>query len=121
MLHEINSDLKTAEATLKHWEVKLPEIIRTEAYARVDAEVGWADAIKQIVDRVPPGEKQPTVAVMEAEATKICADKIKAKRLAEAEAEIAKRLINIAETTLTSIQSRLKLETIEAGLSGLRT
>lgn len=120
-LHEIDSDLRTAEATLNHWKENYPGIIRADANAKVELETAWADAIKDITDRVPAGEKLPTIAVLEAEATRICADKIKAKRMAEAEAEIAKKLIGIAETTLTSIQSRLKLEQIEAQLSGMRT
>lgn len=117
MLHEINGDLKTAEATLKHWETNFPNIIRTEASAKVEYETAWADAIKTITDAVPDGNKQPTVAVLEAEATRICAEKIKAKRMAEAEAEIAKKLIGIAETTLTSIQTRVKIEQMEMSLS----
>jgi len=117
MLHEINSDLKTAEATLKHWETNFPKIIRNEASTKVECELAWADAIKQITESVPPGEKQPTVAVLEAEATRLCADQLKAKRTAEAEADIAKKLIGIAETTLTSIQTRVKIEQMEMSLS----
>lgn len=120
MLHEINADLKNAEATLSLWERKFPDIIRAEANAKVQYELAWADAIKAVTDAVPEGQKAPVVAVMEAEATKRCSEEIKAKRLAEAEAEIAKKLIGIAETTLTSVQSRLKLAQIEQGLNGQR-
>ncbi len=120
-LHEINSDLKMAESTLKHWEKMFPEIIRAEATAKIHYEAAWADAIDAVASSIPEGEKAPTVPVMEARATKKCIKEITAKRYAEAEAEIAKRLISIAETTLTATQSRLKLEQIEAGLSGLRT
>jgi hypothetical protein len=120
-LHEIDSDLKTAEATLSHWERTFPDLIRAEANAKVDYELAWAEAVKKITGAVKEGEKPPTVAVLEAEATRICASQIKAKRTAEAEAEIAKKLIGIAETTLTSVQSRLKLVEIEQGLSALWT
>jgi hypothetical protein len=118
MLNEINSDLLAAEQTLNHWEKKFPEIIRSEAGAKVNYELAWADAVEKITAKVPEGGKMPTVAVLEAEATRLCADKIKAKRLAEAEAEIAKKLIGIAETTLTSIQTRVKLAQIDKGLGG---
>lgn len=121
-LHEINSDLKTAESTLKHWESTYPGLVRAEAKAKADHEIEWAQTIEQIVaEYTAKDAKLPTVGVLEAEATKRCADKIRAKRMAEAEVEIGKKLIGIAETTLTSIQSRLKLEQIEAGLSGVRT
>jgi hypothetical protein len=120
MLHEINSDLITAEKTLSHWERSFPGLIRAEALAKVEYEVAWADAIQKVMNSVPEGAKAPVVAVLEAEATRICAEKIKGKRMAEAEAEIAKKLIGIAETTLTSVQSRLKLAQIEQGLNGNR-
>lgn len=116
-LFEIDSDLKTAEATLRHWETKYPEVVRREARAKVDYELAWAAAVDAITRNVPEGGKQPTVAVLEAEATRICSKELTEKRLAEAEAEIGKKLIGIAETTLTSIQSRAKLELIEAGLA----
>ncbi len=119
-LHEINSDLKTAESTLSHWERTFPEIIRAEARAKVAYEVAWADTIKAITDNVPEGGKSPVVDVLKAEATQKCAKELKDKKFAEAEAEIAKKLIGIAETTLTSVQSRLKLEQIELGLNGQR-
>ena len=120
-ISDLNGALVNAERTLAHWEQIYPGIIRAEANAKVQYEVAWADAVTLITGRVVEGQKQPTVAVLEAEATRICADKIKAKRLAEAEAEIAKKLIGIAETTLTSIQTRASLERIEAGVSGYRT
>lgn len=116
-LHEIDSDLKTAEATLRHWETKFPQIARNEANAKYSFETAWADAIDEIVTSVPKDAKQPTVAVMDAEATRKCSEQLKNKREAEAEMEIAKKLIGIAETTLTSIQTRAKLDLIEAGLS----
>lgn len=116
-LHEIDSDLKTAEATLRHWEVKYPDVARAEAKANVDFEVAWANAIDGIMSAVPENAKAPTVAVLEAEATRKCAEELKKKRETAAEMEIAKKLIGIAETTLTSIQTRAKLDLIEAGLS----
>jgi len=116
-LHEIDADLKTAEATLRHWETKYPDVARGDAQAKIEFELAWADAIDKITKAVPEGGKQPTVAVMDAEATRICAAQLRAKREAEAESEIAKKLIGIAETTLTSIQTRAKLDLIEAGLS----
>lgn len=116
-LHEIDADLKTAEATLRHWETKYPEVARNEAQAKIDYELAWATAIDKITANVPEGGKLPTVAVMEADATRQCATELRKKREAEAEAEIAKKLIGIAETTLTSIQSRARLELIEAGLA----
>ena len=115
-LHEIDADLKTAEAVLHHWESKYPKIARDEATAKVEHELAWANAIDKIVTE-SDGGKLPTVAVMEAEATKRCAGTLRAKREAEAEADIAKKLIGIAETTLTSIQTRVKLEVIKKGLS----
>lgn len=115
-LYEIDSDLKTAEATLDHWGKLYPKLIRDEANAKVEYEAAWADAIKQITDNVPEGQKQPTIAVLEAEATQISIMELKAKRLAEAEAEIAKKLIGIAETTLTSIQTRSKIALAEMNL-----
>lgn len=118
MLHDLNSDLLTAEKTLSHWEQNYPNIIRSEASAKVAYELAWADAVEQITATYAAKElKAPTVAVLEAEATQKCANEIKAKRMAEAEAEIAKKLIGIAETTLTSIQTRVKLETMEMSLS----
>lgn len=120
-LHEIDADLRTAEATLSHWERTFPNVIRTEASAKVTYELAWADAIDQITATYAAKElKPPTVAVLEAEATQKTANELKAKRQAEAEAEIAKKLIGIAETTLTSVQSRLKLAQIEQGLNGQR-
>lgn len=120
-LHEIDSDLRTAEATLSHWERTFPDLIRTEANAKVKYELAWADAVEKITsEHTAAGLKSPTVAVLEAEATQKCANEIRAKRMAEAEAEIAKKLIGIAETTLTSVQSRLKLVQIEQGLNGQR-
>ncbi len=117
-LHEINSDLLTAEKTLLHWQQTYPGIARSEATAKVAYELAWADAVDQITATYAAKElKPPTVAVLEAEATQKCASEIKAKRMAEAEAEIAKKLIGIAETTLTSIQTRAKLEQIEQALS----
>lgn len=117
-LHEIDSDLQTAEKTLHHWETTYPGLIRAEANAKIEYEM----AIARVVDEISKREgKQPTVAVMEAEATLRCAKEIKQRRLAEAEAEIGKKLIGIAETTLSSVQSRLKLAQIEAGLSGMRS
>jgi len=120
-LHEIDADLKTAEATLHHWEKTYPTLARAESNAKYAFEDAWADAVKEITDSIPEGAKAPTVAVLDAEATKKCSVQLKAKRLAEAELDIAKKLIGIAETTLTSIQTRSKLELIEAGLSGART
>lgn len=120
-LHEIDADLKNAEATLSLWERKFPQLIRDEANAKVAYELAWADAVDQITATYAAQDKKaPTVAVLEAEATQKCANEIKAKRMAEAEAEIAKKLIGIAETTLTSVQSRLKLAQIEQGLNGQR-
>lgn len=117
-LHEIDADLKTAEATLRHWEKKYPEVARNAAAAAFNKESAWADAVDEIKARpVPEGQKAPTIPMIEAEATKKCSDKIKAKMNADAELDIAKRLIGIAETTLTSIQTRAKLDLIEAGLA----
>lgn len=120
-LHEISADLKTAESTLTLWEREYPKLARAEATASVYFETAWADAI-QLVDakEIPAGGKKPTVGVMEAEATTICQAALKAKRFAAAELDIAKKLIGIAETTLTSIQTRVKLEQIEAALNGYR-
>jgi hypothetical protein len=117
-LYEIDADLKTAEQTLNHWYATFPSVIRKEADAKVAYEAAWADAIKMIVDNVPEGGKMPTVAVIEAEATQKCIKEITEKRNAEAEAEIAKKLIGIAETTLTSIQTRAGLARMELGLAG---
>lgn len=116
-LHEIDADLKAAETTLNHWYRTFPAVIRKEAEAKVAYEQAWADAIEAVAAAVPAGEKAPTVPVMEARATKKCIAQITAKRNAESEAEIAKKLIGIAETTLTSIQTRAKLAQIESGLS----
>lgn len=114
MLHEIDADLKVAEATLNHWQKTYPQIIRDEANAKIALETAWATVIDEVSKREG---KQPTVAVMEAEASLRCVAEMKAKRQAEAEADIAKKLIGIAETTLTSIQTRVKIAQIESGLS----
>jgi hypothetical protein len=58
------------------------------------------------------------VPVVEARATKKCIKEITEKRNAEAEAEIAKKLIGIAETTLSAIQTRAGLARMELGLAG---
>lgn len=116
-LYEIDADLKTAEATLAHWEKRYPEVARKDAEAAIEHELKWADAIARIIHReLPEGTKPPTVAVMEAEATALCANEIKAKRLAAADLDIAKKLIGIAETQLTSIQTRSRISLAEMSL-----
>lgn len=117
MPDEIERELKKCEQTLYHWQSTYPNIVRGEMGAKVAYEIAWAEAIDKITKAIPEGGKAPTVAVMEAEATRICAKELRAKREAEAEAEIAKKLIGIAEMTLTSIQTRAKLTQIELGLA----
>lgn len=120
-LHEISADLKTAESTLSLWERKYPELARAEAVTAVQYESAWSDAI-QLIDakELKEGQKKPTVGVMEAEATTICQAELKAKRFAATELAIAKQLIGIAETQLSSIQTRVKIEQIDAALNGHR-
>lgn len=120
-LHDIDSDLRTAESTLRHWEKQYPIVAKTEAEASVAFETAWAEAIQLISNReTPEGKRPPTVGVIEAEATTMCAEKLKAKKLAAMDLDVAKKVIALNEAQLSSIQSRAGLLKIEAGLSAYK-
>lgn len=117
-LHEIDSDLKTAEATLNHWATKYPALAQAAWQSRVSYDLAWADAIKSITDKAAAnGEKLPTLPVQDAMATQIVAKQMTDARQAEADLDVAKKLIAIAETTLSSIQTRAKLSSMEMALA----
>ncbi len=120
-LHEIDQDLKAAELTLGHWAKKYPEVARAEATANVEYELAYEKAYDDISTLpVPEGQKAPTVDAIKAKATLACEKQLRDYRAAKSELAIANKLIGIAETTLTSIQTRTSLERIEAGVSGYR-
>lgn len=118
MPQEIEKELVKCEQALYQMQVSYPEIARNAANARYAYDVAWAEAIDTITHRaIADGQKQPTVAVLEAEATKIVAEKMEAARIAEAELDIAKRHLSTSEAILSSVQTRSKLVQMEMSLA----
>lgn len=120
-LSTISQDLITAEKTLAHWSVEYPKVAKAEADASIAFELAWSQALQLIDAReVPDGKKKPTVGIQEAEATVMCSKELTNKKLTAVDLDVAKKLISIAETTLTSIQTRVKIEQMDLALSGTR-
>jgi len=120
-LSTISQDLITAEKTLAHWAVEYPKVAKAETDASIAFEIAWAEALQLIDARdVPEGKKKPTVGIQEAEAMVMCAKELGEKKRTAVDLDIAKKLIGIAETTLTSIQTRVKIEQMDLALSGTR-
>lgn len=118
MLHELDNDIKAAEATLKHWEKKYPALAEAAVDAKIAYELAAADAKEAVSNApIPDGQKPPTVPVIEARATLKCSRELAAKEKTATDLDIAKRLIGIAETTLSAIQTRASLFKIEAGIA----
>jgi hypothetical protein len=118
MLHEINGDLKTAEATLKHWETNYSGVARAATNAEVEYEVALQNAIDDLGKvAVPQGQKAPTVDAIKARAFVKCEQLYRTYKETKSDLEVAKKLIGIAETKLTSIQTRVKIEQMEMSLS----
>lgn len=116
MLHEIDADLITAEKTLSLWGDKYPDLVRKEMNTNVTYEMAFKAAYDRISKPVE-GQKAPTVDAINSKAALECEKEYRAYREAKAEMDIAKKLIGIAETTLSSIQTRAKLSQIEMGLA----
>jgi hypothetical protein len=117
-LHEIDSDLRTAESTLTHWATRYPALAKAAVESRIRYDLAWADAIRSITDEAAQkGEKLPTLPVQDALATQKVAKQMTEARQAEADLDVAKKLIAIAETTLSSIQTRAKLSSMEMSLA----
>lgn len=120
-MHEIDQDLTAAERTLAHWAKNYPELARTAATAKAEYELAYEGAYDEIANRaVPEGKKPLSVDAIKAKATLQCEKQLREHSRAEVELKIASKLIGIAETTLTSIQTRAGLEKIDAGLSAYR-
>lgn len=115
---EIERELMKCEQALYNMQERYPEAARSAANARYVYDMAWADAIDTITHRaIADGQKQPTVVVMEAEATKMVAEQMEAARIAEAELDIARRHLSTTEAILSSVQSRTKLVQMEMSLA----
>lgn len=117
MPQEIERDLTQAEAALYAMQTRYPDLARTAANARYLYDTAWADAVTNIHHRaLVNGEKPPTVAVMEAEATKMVAKEMRDTRIAESELDAAKKHIDTLQAILSSVQTRSKLLLMEMSL-----
>lgn len=117
MPHEIDAELKKCEQSLYEMQKQYPDIVRKAAEARYIYDMAWANAVDDIAHRtLEDGQKPPTVAVMEAMATKMVAGQMEATRGAEAEVNIAKAHIDTLQAILSSVQTRSKLYLAEMSL-----
>lgn len=114
---QIEKDLLKAEAALYEMQKQYPALARAAAQNRYIYDMAWANAVDEIAHRsVTEGQKPPTVAVMDAIATKIVAEQMKAARTTEADLDAAKKHIDTLEAILTSVQTRAKLYLAEMSL-----
>jgi hypothetical protein len=118
MPSEIERELSKCEAALYEMQVTYPALARAAAEARYVYDVAWANAIDEIAHRaVPDGQKPPTVAVMDALATKMVAAEMEAARMAEADLDAAKKHLDTSQAILSSVQTRGKLVQLEMSLA----
>ena len=116
-MHEIEQQLKDIESTLQRIESTYPDIARTAAQARYVYDLAYATAIDEIEHRaLAEGQKKPTVAAMESEAVLMVQSEMHTARMAEAELNIAKVLINSLDSRLSATQTRAGFAKIEMGL-----
>lgn len=117
MPHEIEKDLTNCEQALYEMQKQYPVLARSAAQQRYVYDMAWANAIDEIAHRrLEDGQKPPTVAVMEAMATKMVAEEMEFARMAEAELDAAKKHIDTLQGILTSVQTRSKLYLMEMSL-----
>lgn len=119
-LHEIEDDLKKAQGTLDHWSANFAKVARAAYDTETEYDLAYQDAIDDYSKPVE-GQKAPTVDAVKAKAFIKCEQLYRDYRQAKSDLVIANKLIGIAETTLTAIQTRAGLSKIEAGLTGYRT
>ncbi len=118
MAHEIEVELQKCESTLWVMQEQYPKLIRDAANARYVYDQKWAESIDTITHRaLAEGQKAPTVAQADAEATMMVKSEMKATRDAEAEVNIAKMHISTLEAILSSVQTRSKLLLAEMALT----
>lgn len=117
-MHELEQDLKDIETTLSQIALTYPKIARDAAQARFAYEMAKATAMWEIDHRaLAEGEKKPTLPVIDAEVTLMVKDEKEATRIAEAELDIAQKLMKNLESRLSATQSRTKLYLIEASIT----
>ena len=121
-LHELEADLKAAEQTLNHWQKNFGTVAQQAYSTETEYEIASQAAYDEIAAMPPPeGQKPLTVDAIKAKAFLKCEQKYREYRQAKSDLVVANKIIGIAETTLTSIQTRAGLSRIESGLSGYRT
>ena len=117
MPNEIERELMKCEAALYEMQKQYPALARVAAQNRYVYDMAWANAIDDIAHRaVAEGQKAPTVAVMDATATKIVAEEMENARTSEADLDAAKKHIDTLQAILSSVQTRSKLLLAEMSL-----
>lgn len=117
MPHEIEQELVKCEQSLYEMQKQYPALAKEAAQNRYMYDVAWANAVDEIAHRkLEDGQKAPTVAVMEAMATKMVAEEMEAARISEADLDAAKKHIETLSNILSSVQTRSKLYIMEASL-----
>lgn len=118
MPQEIEKDLLKCEQALYEMQKTYPALARVAAESRIIYDVAWANAIDELSHQaVAEGTKPPTVAVMEARATKMVESQMELARKAEAELDAAKKHLDSLQAILSSVQTRSKLIQLEMGLA----
>ena len=117
MPHEIERELKKCEAALYEMQSRYPDLAKTSANARYVYDMAWANAIDEIAHRtLAEGQKPPTVALMDAMATKMVASEMKLARVAEADLDGAKKHLDTLQAILSSVQTRAKIVLMQMSL-----
>ena len=118
----LEQELIEIEVTLANISQTYPDIARTAARSRYAYDMAKAQAMWDIDHRaLADGEKKATIPIQEAEASIMIAEQKEAARYAEAELDIAQKLMKNLESRLSSTQSRVKLSLIERGVTNYQT
>jgi hypothetical protein len=110
MPDEITRELVKCEAALYSMQEKYPTLAKAAANARYIYDMAWANAIDDIAHRtLAEGQKAPTVALMDAMATKMVAEQMESARVTESDLDAAKKHLDTLQAILSSVQTRAKI------------
>ncbi len=119
-LHTLNDELCASERALRDAAADYRASVCAAAQKRVKYDIEWAKAILVIHDRCDKVGVKMTVGEKEALAVGQCEQVLTECRISEALADAAKKHLDAEQSILSSIQSRARMQQVEASLANYK-
>ncbi|HXG85511.1 MAG TPA: hypothetical protein VNI84_15925, partial [Pyrinomonadaceae bacterium] len=119
-LHTLNDELYASERALRDAAIDYRTQVRDAAEKRVSYDISWAQSILLIRDQCDKEAIKMTVGEKESLAVVECQQVLTECRISEALADAAKKHLDAEQSILSSIQSRARLQQVEANLTNYK-